>query len=280
MHAPEANLGAKSTLRDDGSMEYWNGASRVFIEGKLQTLWRSHSDAVNITLLQDWIAARQFCGILKTDLFDEAVSEGLYPLLSRHGQRIHGIDIAAEPVNAAMARYPELDGRCADVRKLPFGDQYFELIVSNSTLDHFRSTAEIDLSLSELFRVLKDGGELFISLDNLQNPMVWLRSKLPASLLKKLHMVPYLVGKTHTRRGLISALERAGFRVLETRPVMHCPRVLAVAVAGVLEKYAAKKQQQGFLAMLSKFEHLAKLPTKNFSGHFIAVRALKPQTDG
>jgi hypothetical protein len=42
-----------------------------------ETLWREHSDAVNGALLVRWLA-RESCGLLlKTDLFDEAMGEGL-----------------------------------------------------------------------------------------------------------------------------------------------------------------------------------------------------------
>jgi hypothetical protein len=72
--------------------------------------------------------------------------------------------------------------------------------------------------------------------------------------LNSLHLVPYDVGKSHGGRELTMTLENAGFKVLETRAIMHYPRVLAVAVAG----------------------NLARLPTRFFSGHFVACRALKP----
>ncbi len=90
------------------------------------------------------------------------------------------------------------------------------------------------------------------------------------------HLVPYFVGKSHGRRGLTSALEKVGFEVLESRAIMHCPRVLAVAVAGILQKKNSKKSHQRFLALLAKFEFLEKLPTRFFTGHFVAVHAIKP----
>jgi len=265
------------TLKPDESRYYWGEISRAFTRDAKHFLWRSHSDNVNIALLKDWLGTRQFSDILKTDLFDEAVRWGLYPFLQEHAGVVHGIDVAIESVETAKTRFPALQASRADVRSLEFSDNHFDLVVSNSTLDHFRSTDEIDTALRELFRVLKQGGELFISLDNLQNPIIGLRSLLPFNLLNTLGLVPYFVGKTHGRRGLALALERAGFRVLETRAIMHCPRVFAVAVAGVLQKRASVKTQQSFLAFLNSFESLAKLPTKYFTGHFVAVRAVKPE---
>jgi len=229
-----------------------------------------------MSLLEDWLGSRQVNNLLKTDLFDEAVSRGLYPFLSEHARCVYGIDLAAESAVAAKKQYPELEAACADVRKLPFSEHCFDLIVSNSTLDHFQSTNDIDAGLRELFRVLGQGGELLISLDNLQNPIVGLRNLLPYRLLNRLNLVPYFVGKTYGRRGFAAALEKAGFQVLETKAIMHCPRVLAVAVAGILQRRASKKSQRRFLEFLQRFEFLARLPTKFFTGYFVAVRVRKP----
>ena len=263
-------------MKPDESPNYWNSVSETFVLEEQQSLWRIHSDQINISLLEDWLSDRRIAEVLKTDLFDEAVSQGLYPFLREHADVVHGIDVSPESVERAKNRFPELNALSADVRNLPFNSERFDLIVSNSTLDHFRSKDDIDVGLRELFRVLKTGGELFVSLDNLQNPIVGLRSMLPYRLLKTLHLVPYFVGKTHGRRGLTKALERAGFSVLETRAIMHCPRVLAVAVAGYLQKRISHKSQRRFLAFLAGFESLARLPTRFFTGHFVAVHAVKP----
>ena len=208
-------------MEPDQSPHYWDRVSRTFTRGAQQSLWRAHSDWVNMTLLEDWLGGRQFADILKTDLFDEAVSQGLYPFLRERAHTIHGIDVAAESVDRAKKQFPELKALCANVRSL-----------------------------------------------------------LPFRLLKSLHLVPYFVGKSHGKRGLTLALEKAGFKVLETRAIMHCPRVLAVAVAGVLQKRASENSRQRYLALLEKFECLARLPTRYFSGYFVAVRALKPAKQG
>lgn len=263
-------------LKNVESSQYWDSISQTFTIGTEQTLWRSYSDQINISLLKAWLDNRRFSNLLKTDLFDESVSQGLYPFLNVYADVVHGIDIAPQVVDRAKKRFPELQAICTDIRDLSFNDNRFDLIVSNSTLDHFQSKDEIKKGLLELFRVLKPGGELHISLDNLQNPVVGLRSLLPHRLLKSLRLVPYFVGKTYTRRGLTLALEKAGFRILETRAIMHCPRILAVAVAGMLQKRASNRRQQGFLSMLARFECLARLPTRFFTGHYVAVRALKP----
>ena len=218
--------------------------------------------------MKRWIGKQRLTSILKTDAFDEAVGEGLYPLLKEYAADVHGIDVASESVNEAMRRHPGFNVRCADVRELSYADSSFDLVVSNSTLDHFQTADDIDKSLQQLFRVLKPGGELIISLDNPQNPIIGIRSVLPFSLWRKLRLVPYFVGKNLGRCGLVAALDRAGFKVLETSAIMHCPRFLAVALAGILQRRVSLEGQQRFLHLLDKFEALSVLPCRYFTRSF------------
>lgn len=263
-------------MKTDDTSRYWDSVSRSFGTNSLQSLWRAHSDRVNIVLLRDWLGDRQFDDVLKTDLFDETLSAGLYPALKTHGKRVHGIDVSSACVEAAQEKYPELKARCADVRDLPYDDGQFDVVVSNSTLDHFSAKEYMDAGLGELFRVLRNGGELVITLDNLQNPIIRLRSVLPFAFWKRLGVVPYYVGRSLGRRGLVLALEKTGFEVIETRAIMHCPRVLAVPIAGSLDKRASTRARERFLSWMLKFENLGTWPTRFYSGHFVAARAIKP----
>jgi SAM-dependent methyltransferase len=257
------------------SKGYWDSVSFAFAATGSQRLWRSYSDRVNSDLFGDWLGTESAGSILKTDLFDEAVSGGLFPVLRKHANAVVGIDISGESVSAAKLSYPDLHISQADIRRLPFRDNSLDTIISNSTLDHFESATDIELALHELFRVLRPGGSLLISFDNLQNPVIRLRNALPFSLLERIGIVPYFVGATLTRRGLIRLLEQIGFKVHETRAIMHCPRVLAVPAAKWIQNRASERTQQKFLRLLTQFERLAKWPTRYFSGHFVAALAEK-----
>src|SRR5574341_1753589 len=104
---------------------------------------------------------------------------------------VFGIDLSLLTVRAAKLRHHGLKATGADVRHLPFADGVFDVIVSNSTLDHFESSDEIISSLQELHRVLRTGGQLLLTLDNLANPLISLRNVLPFGLLNRLNIVPY-----------------------------------------------------------------------------------------
>ena len=235
-----------------------------------------HSDAVNRALLIRWWPVSQIETLLKTDLFDEAVSDGLSHWLNSRAKRAFCIDISLRVHQMARCRHPGLQTIGADVRRLPFPNGTFDGVISNSTLDHFESLDDLQLSLQELHRVLRPGGQMILTLDNLANPIILLRNWLPFRLLKNLKLVPYYVGVTLGPNRLKHLLRDAGFDVLEVDAIMHCPRVLAVAMARWTERHASSKAQRLFSHFLMGFERLSQWPTRFSTGHFIAVRVVKP----
>jgi len=251
------------------------GLPGVYHDKDFQKLWRTHSDAVNQALLTRWLLNGQTENLLKTDLFDEAVSDGLSSLLSVRSKRVFYIDASLDVHRRAKRRHPNLQTVGTDVRCLPFADGTFDGIVSNSTLDHFKSLDDLVISLKELYRVLKPGKEMILTLDNLANPVILLRNSLPFRLLYYMKIVPYYVGVTLGPFRLQRLLKDVGFKILEVDTIMHCPRVLAVAIAHCMERHTSPKTQRYFLRFLMAFEGLSCLPTRFLTGHFIAVRAMR-----
>ncbi len=44
--------------------------------------------------------------MLKTDLWDEAVADGVAPVLAEYAEEVHGVDVAPLTVAAAARRHP------------------------------------------------------------------------------------------------------------------------------------------------------------------------------
>ena len=240
----------------------WDAVARNWRSTPANSLLRAYSDAVNRRLLERWLPRR--CGrVLKTDVFDEAVAEGLTPFLAARADAVVAIDTSAEAVAAARRRHPQLDARVGDVRALPFEDGSFDVVVSTSTLDHFRSHAEVGTALRELRRVLAPGGLAVVTLDNPWNPLVALRNALPFRPLARARLVPYYVGATLGPRRLREALADAGFAVEELAAVMHVPRVAARALRLPLR-------------LLLAGELLARAPSRFLTAQFVAARARRP----
>jgi SAM-dependent methyltransferase len=253
----------------------WEGFPETYQAQGLQKLWRAHSDSVNKALVARWRPAGQVDTLLKTDLFDEAVSEGLSPLLNSLAKRVFYMDSSLGVHEMAKGSHSRLQTIGADVRHLPFANGTFDGIVSNSTLDHFESLGDLSGSLQELFRVLRPSGKMILTLDNPSNPIIFLRNCLPFSLLKRLKIVPYYVGVTLRAKRLEYLLKETGFEVLEVGAVLHCPRVLAVTIACWVEKHTSHRTQKSFLRLLMAFEGLSRLPTRFLTGYFVAVKVTK-----
>ncbi len=239
-----------------------------------QTLWRVHADSVNHALLERWLPAGPVGRILKTDAFDEAVGVGLAPLLGERGA-LTLMDVSGVILEAASRRYPDVEAVRADARALPFEDGCFDVVLSNSTLDHFPSRADVERGLGELHRVLRPGGALILTLDNLANPLVALRNVLPFGLLHRLGLVPVYVGASCGPRRMRRMLEAAGFGIEETTAVMHCPRVVAVPLCRLFDRRSERTGGRALLRALSACEYLDRLPTRFLTGHFVAAYAVR-----
>jgi SAM-dependent methyltransferase len=261
---------------EPSSSEYdWNALARAWRASGPQTLWRKHSDAVNRALLARWMPERSGKWLLKTDAFDEAFGSGLIDFLAGRVQHVVIIDVADDVLRAALARRSALSVVQADVRSLPLADESVDVVVSNSTLDHFGSIKQIVLSLQELSRVLSPGGQLILTMDNPANPIVRLRNALPFDWLFRTGLVPYRVGVTVGAKRLGLLLSRWGFENVETTAILHCPRVLAVPLAALLDRYGSEWAKQQFQRFLLTMERLDGWSTRFRTGHFVAVRAAK-----
>lgn len=266
-----------------GEQDYWDSVGSDWQRRRSHRLWREFTDRQQIGLLSRWAGGLIGYGrrlrLLKTDLFDEAVSQGLAPWLLASGSHVTGIDVSPAIVTEAATRNPSLEAVVADVRSLPFAEGSFDVVFSGSTLDHFESAAHIQTALGELRRVLRPGGTLILTLDNPASPIIWLRNGPLLGLLRRVGIVPYQVGVTLGPRSLERAVQAAGLDVVETTAVMHCPRAIAVAVAGPMER-ASRFWQESFLRHLQAWEWLERWPTRWLTGHYIAIHACAPRGCG
>lgn len=241
--------------------ERWDDVAAGWSANRGAAALRSYSDAVNLALLERWVTP-PLGAVLKTDLFDEVVGNGLVPWLVERAERVVGVDVSPSVVRSAARRSPRLEPVVADVRALPFEDRSFDLVVSNSTLDHFATTGAIDEALRELARVLKPGGRLVVTLDNAANPAIWVRNRLPNSLLQRVRLVPYPLGATLRPGELCAAVARAGLAVEDVREIAHVPRL-------VVRLLALRSPR------LVGAERAGAAPTSALTGQFVAVLATR-----
>ncbi|MFH1651220.1 MAG: class I SAM-dependent methyltransferase [Chloroflexota bacterium] len=99
----------------------------------------------------------------------------------REGFELHGVDISPEMLKLAE-KYAAKHGFTvklaeADARQLPYPDATFDRALAVATYHHLPGKEAQLAALRELFRVMKLGGEAFVTVWNRWQPRFWLRGK-------------------------------------------------------------------------------------------------------
>ncbi len=139
----------------------------------------------------------------------------------KEGFDLFGIDISPEMLKYAQ-KYTRKHGFSADVRQadmrlLPYSDAYFDYAIAIASLHHIEGKGEQMKALIELRRVLRPGGEAFLTVWNACQPRFWLRQRDT--------LIPWRVGDEIVQRfyhlftyGEIERLAKsAGFMILSSR---------------------------------------------------------------
>jgi len=234
---------------------------------------------VHFNLIERWVDLKSIRRILKTDLFAEGLDPSRAFLwdVMKNNSDVVGIDISpgitsrAKTVTAKYAPISPAKYLACDVRHLPFASNTFDLIISDSTLDHFHNENEIIKALFELSRVLKPGGTLFITMDNKSNitePLfrLWIFFRLSY----------FFIGKTYSVNELKAALSEAGLRVTDTTAIIHNPRFFARRLISLLHKGNPSRFNRFLRRVLIAFDGLEGWKTKYLTAQFIAAKAIKP----
>lgn len=258
--------------------DYWD---QIYQETKLLprlNIWRAYMQQLYLELITKWIENFEQSPCLKTDLFEEAITE--HNLLSLFPDDSVGLDCSLSISNAAYKRLTKNQKKVfiinADLRSIPLANKSIKHIFSGSSLDHFQNKLELEASLKELARILSSEGTLVLTLDNPHNPVVWLRNKLPFKLLNKLGLVPYYVGATLTRQELCKYLKNLGLEIQEITAISHVPRAPAIWLVSLLEKLGIKSIDTQVRKIFLYFEKLNLLPTRYLTGYYLAVKVIKP----
>jgi tRNA (uracil-5-)-methyltransferase TRM9 len=140
----------------------------------------------------------------------------------RNGFELWGVDSSPGMLRQALRYlakhnfYVNLAG--ADALSLPFQDNAFERAISVATYHHVRGEKEREAAFSELRRVLKPGGEAFLTVWNHGQPRFWLKSKeqrIPWRLKERtVYRYYHLFSYGELRKALI----RAGWEIVSMSP--------------------------------------------------------------
>ena len=260
-----------------GTSSYWDDVvRRVADRPYLDPAFARQRKTMHLALLAAWVPILEHLSVLKTDLFEEATGNDQFLFdVNRHCRHRIGVDFSAEVVSRAWHRSKasgatNLSCVVADVRQMPLKDGSVDVIISNSTLDHFVTKHEVFTGLSELKRILKRGGQLIITLDNPWNPFY------PAlKLLSALHITPYYLGKSLTRKQLIAALQEQGFLVDDVQALSHHPRILMLGYTHIVRKFLPRSADRHLDNVLAMFDRLKQSKIRFATAAFIAIKATR-----
>jgi len=254
---------------------YWDSIvekidNRIF-EKNVAVYYKSE----HIQLIKKWGEGLKGKKILKTDLFEEAFKDGdfLFWLL-RQNENTFGMDISCAIVKKARDNSRELNfkfdkGIASDIRNCAFGDESFDLIISNSTLDNL-SFGDVSGALGELRRILKPKGILILTLDNRNNPLYYL-----GYLIEKIIKTnKYYQARCYSRSDIEVLAKQNNFLIKDTTAIVHIPTPFN-KIALFLGRFGGKPAQKFIRWCVISFSKLGYKKTKFFTGWFIAVKLIK-----
>ena len=135
---------------------------------------------------------------------------------------LYGVDFSTEMLKFAR-KYSEkhhfaVNLARADVRYLPYQVEAFDWAISVATYHHLRDNVERLRALQELKRVLKPGGEAFITVWNRWQPKFWFRGKEVDVPWRTKDEVLYRYYYLFSYGELLKMAKKAGFEVLKSFP--------------------------------------------------------------
>lgn len=256
--------------------EYWNSIAEKLNSYFVKNPCFEHKRNEILRLINRWGRNNQDTIVLKTDLYEEALEpDQLLFSLARNNRNVYGIDISSQlaKMTSQKAGREEIRPKLcvADVRRLAFKDDRFDLIISTSTLDHF---PEIDVALKELYRVLKPKGVIILTLHNATNLPVYLMYKLMGVFRK--YPFGYAVG-TYSLWKTKQLMTSVGFDVEESTAIIHILPFLPTIVNGIY-----RRRHSGILARIcQRIIELSEIIGKSNSflkyltGYCVAVKGTK-----
>jgi tRNA (uracil-5-)-methyltransferase TRM9 len=140
----------------------------------------------------------------------------------KQGFELYGVDFSREMLKFAR-KYSQKFGfnvklALADVRELPYPDETFDWTISVATYHHIKGKKEQRAALNELKRILKPGGEAFITVWNRGQVKFWFKSKELEVPWRKRGKTLYRYHYLFSYPELERLVEKAGFVVIKSFP--------------------------------------------------------------
>ncbi|MFW6150844.1 MAG: class I SAM-dependent methyltransferase [Chloroflexota bacterium] len=166
----------------------------------------------------DWLAGRWEGG----RLLNVGCGHGADFLAFREGFELWGVDFSLPMLRQAQRYSAKFRFEAAlvrgDMTALPFAAASFDRAVAVASYHHLQGTEARHQALRELNRVLRSGGEAFLSVWNRRQPRFWLRSSEQLVPWRAREGTRYRYYHLFTYGELEASLDKAGFTVLHLGP--------------------------------------------------------------
>jgi tRNA (uracil-5-)-methyltransferase TRM9 len=135
---------------------------------------------------------------------------------------MYGVDFSSEMIKLAR-RYSHKFGfpanlQVADARLLPFANRSFDWAIAVATYHHLKGQEAQLAALQELKRVLKPGGEAFLTVWNRCQPRFWLKGRETAVPWKAKGQVIYRYYYLFKYWEFERLVRKSGFQILKSSP--------------------------------------------------------------
>ena len=130
----------------------------------------------------------------------------------------YGVDNSSKMIEQSESLskiYKNVQLRKSRVEELPFGSEYFDVIISSNAFHHFSNPEK---ALSEATRVLKPGGKLYILDTTADNIFVRTVDRMSHGL-EEAHI------KLYSTKEFQKLFEKAGLSYIGTKPVFSAIKV-------------------------------------------------------
>ena len=158
----EMNKFSASPIKSHHLYEIWNQVPTTYyqqgVKGNLfQYLWHSHK----IKLAKRILSKLKFDNCLDVGCASGYMISEIFKTFPQ--AKYFGVDVYDKAIEYAKITYPNIEFKIASADKLPFKNDYFDLILFYETIEHVENPKEC---LKEIKRVLKKGGTLILTMDS------------------------------------------------------------------------------------------------------------------